>query len=67
MGAIWLGGPLLAKGSWMRLVLRLIETRTDRETGSIDVLEFSRPSNLRNIASSRLMLSEAKQLLARVQ
>ena len=51
----------------MGLVLRLVETKADRETGSVDVLEFSRPSDLGDIASLGLTLSEAKQLLARVQ
>lgn len=37
----------------------------DRETGSIDVLEFSQPSNLSDFASLGLTLSEVKPLLAR--
>ena len=51
----------------MGLVLRLIETRADGVTCSIDVLDFRRPSDLGDIASLGLTLSEAKQLLARVQ
>ncbi len=51
----------------MGLVLRLVETRADGGTCSIDVLELRRPSDLGDIASLGLTLSEAKQLLARVQ
>jgi hypothetical protein len=51
----------------MGLVLQLVETRADGGTCSIDVLELSRPGDLRDIASLGLTLSEAKQLLARVQ
>jgi len=51
----------------MALVLRLVETRTDSKTRSIDVLEISRPGDLRDIANLGLTLPEAKQLLARVQ
>ncbi len=51
----------------MGLVLRLVETRTDSETRSVDVLEISRPGDLRDIENLGLTLAEAKQLLARVQ
>ena len=51
----------------MGLVLRLVETRTDCKTRSVDVLEISRPGDIRNIANLGLTLPEAKQLLARVQ
>jgi hypothetical protein len=51
----------------MGLVLRLVETRADGGTRSIDVLELSRPGNLRDIADLGLTLPEAKQILARVQ
>ncbi len=51
----------------MGLVLRLIETRTDGKTCNVDVLEISRPGDLRDIANLGLTLPEAKQLLARVQ
>ena len=51
----------------MGLVLRLVETRADGGTRSIDVLELSRPGNLRGIADLGLTLPEAKQILARVQ
>jgi hypothetical protein len=45
----------------------LVETGTDNRTQSVDVMEISRPNDLRDIASLGLTLSEAKQLLARVQ
>ncbi len=48
----------------MGLVLRLVETRADGGTRSIDVLELSRPGNLRDIADLGLTLPEAKQILA---
>ncbi len=51
----------------MGLILRLVETRTDSETRSVDVLELSRAGNLRDIANLGLTLAEAKQLSARVQ
>ena len=51
----------------MGLVLRLVETRTDGKTRNVDVLEISRPGDLRDIANLGLTLPEAKQLLARVQ
>jgi hypothetical protein len=51
----------------MGLVLRLVETRTDSKTRSVDVLEISRPGDLRDIENLGLTLAEAKQLLARVQ
>ena len=49
---------------WM---LRLVETGTDSRARSVDVLEISRPDDLSDIANLGLTLSEAKQLLARVQ
>ena len=58
-GAIWPAGPLPAGGSWMGLVLRLVETRADGGTRSIDALELSRPGNLRDIADLGLTLPEA--------
>ncbi len=51
----------------MGLVLRLIETRADGGTRSVDVLELSRPDDLRDIADLGVTLPEAKQILARVQ
>ena len=66
-GATWLVGLLPAGGSWMGLALRLAGTRADGGTCSIDVLGLDHPSNLRGIAGLGPTLSEAKQLLARVQ
>src|ERR687883_1754872 len=51
----------------MGWVLRLVETGTDNRAQSVDVMEISRPNDLRDLASLGLTLSEAKQLLARVQ
>src|SRR4051795_11477012 len=51
----------------MGWVLRLVETGTDTRGQSVDVMEISRPDDLRDLASLGLTLSEAKQLLARVQ
>ncbi len=51
----------------MGLVLQLVETGTDTRGRGIDVMEISRPRDLRDIATLGLTLLEAKQLLARVQ
>src|SRR4051812_34645423 len=51
----------------MGWVLRLVETGTDTRAQSVDVMEISRPNDLRDLASLGLTLSEAKRLLARVQ
>lgn len=51
----------------MAWVLQLIETGADGQGRSIDVLEISRPNTLHDIANLGLTLSEAKQLLTRVQ
>jgi hypothetical protein len=51
----------------MGLVLRLVETRADGGTRSIDVLGLGRPGNLRDIAGLGLTLPGAKRILARVQ
>ena len=51
----------------MAWVLRLVETGGDGQAGSLDVLEISRPDNLRNVVDLGLTLAEAKRLLARVQ
>jgi hypothetical protein len=51
----------------MGLVLQLVETGADSRGREVDVLEISRPKDLRDIANLGLTLSEAKQLLARVQ
>ena len=51
----------------MGLVLQLVETGADTRGRSIDLIEISRPRDLRDIASLGLTLPEAKRLLARVQ
>jgi hypothetical protein len=51
----------------MGWVLRLVETETDSPGPGVDVMEISRPRDVRNIADLGLTLGEAKQLLARVQ
>ena len=45
----------------------LVETRTEDPALGTDVMEISRPCDVRNIADLGLTLAEAKQLLARVQ
>ncbi len=61
------GQEVLTAGSSMRWVLRLIETSAPSEAAGVDVIEVSRPDGASNIADLGLTLSEAKQLLARVQ
>src|SRR5690348_18103722 len=51
----------------MRWVLQLVEAGTDSRTRNVEVLEISRSDDLGDIANLGLTLSEAKQLLARVQ
>lgn len=51
----------------MGWVLRLVEMGPGGETRSVDLLEIDRPTGLADIANLGLTLSEAKQLLARVQ
>jgi len=51
----------------MGWVLRLVEMGTEDSASGTDVMEISRPRDLRNIADLGLTLAEAKQLLARVQ
>ena len=51
----------------MGLVLQLVETGTDTRRCEIDVLELDPARDLRDIANLGLTLSEAKQLLTRVQ
>jgi hypothetical protein len=58
---------MLTWGSSMRWVLRLIETGMPSGVSGVDVMEISRPDGASNIADLGLTLSEAKQLLARVQ
>ena len=51
----------------MRWVLGLVETGMPNGVAGVDVMEISRPDGASNIADLGLTLSEAKQLLARVQ
>src|SRR5258708_32728193 len=51
----------------MRLFLRLVETETDGPVEGVDVMEIRAPRDLGDIAHLGLTLSEAKQLLSRVQ
>ena len=51
----------------MGLVLQLVETGADSRRRSIDLMEISRPRDLRDIANLGLKLPEAKRLLARIQ
>jgi hypothetical protein len=51
----------------MGWVLRLAETGPDAASESIDLIEIHRSSGLADIANLGLTLSEAKELLARVQ
>jgi len=51
----------------MEWMLRLVGTGTDGQSRSCDVMEISRPDGLGDIANLGLTLSEAKQLLVRVQ
>jgi hypothetical protein len=51
----------------MGWVLRLAETGPDAAAESIDLIEIHRSSGLGDIANLGLTLSEAKELLARVQ
>ena len=61
------GQEMLTWGPSMRWVLRLIETGMPSGVAGVDVMEISRPDGASNIADLGLTLSEAKQLLARVQ
>src|SRR5271163_3251268 len=61
------GQEMLTWGSSMRWVLRLIETGMPSGVAGVDVMEISRPDGASNITDLGLTLSEAKQLLARVQ
>lgn len=51
----------------MGWIVRLVETGIDGQPRSADVMQISRPDNLGDISNLGLTLSEAKQLLARVQ
>src|SRR6201993_617922 len=61
------GQEMLALGPSMRWGLRFIETGMPSGVAGVDVMEISRPDGAANIADLGLTLSEAKQLLARVQ
>ncbi|HUB44575.1 MAG TPA: hypothetical protein VMB73_06285, partial [Acetobacteraceae bacterium] len=70
MGIDMTGQEMLTWGSSMRWVLQLIETGMPSGVAGVDVvdvMEISRPDGAGNIADLGLTLSEAKQLLARVQ
>jgi hypothetical protein len=51
----------------MGWVLRLVETEPNSTTRSVDLIEINRPTGLAEIANLGLTLTEAKQILARVQ
>jgi hypothetical protein len=51
----------------MEWMLRLVGTGIDGQSRSFDVMEISRPDGLGDLADLGLTLSEAKQLVARVQ
>ncbi len=51
----------------MAWILRLVKTGAEGEEACTDVMEISRPGNLREIANLGLTLAEAKRVLARVQ
>jgi hypothetical protein len=58
---------MLTWESWMGWVLRLIETGVPSPAQDLDVMEISRLGDLGDISNQGLTLSEAKQLLTRVQ
>src|SRR5277367_1282243 len=58
---------LPAGNSRMEWMLRLVGTGIDGQSRSFDVMEISRPDGLGDLANLGLTLSEAKQLLERVQ
>jgi hypothetical protein len=51
----------------MQWVLRLVETGSDGQSRSSDMMAISRPDDLNDLANLGLTLVEAKQLLAHVQ
>ena len=51
----------------MRWVLGLVGTGADGQRLGVDIMDFSRPDCLEDIANLGLTLTEGKQLLARVQ
>ena len=48
-------------------IVRLVQVRADGEAPFVDVMTINRPDDLDDIANLGLTLTEAKQLLARVQ
>ena len=58
---------LPAGDSWMEWTLRLVGMGIDGQSRSFDVMAISRPDGLGDIANLGITLSEAKQLLVRVQ
>src|SRR5277367_2925268 len=57
----------LTGGSCMGWILRLVETGPDITADGVDLIEIDRPTGLAEIANLGLTLSEAKQVLARMQ
>src|SRR5271170_3280902 len=51
----------------MGWILRLVETGRDITASGVDLIEIDRPTGLAEIANLGLTLSEAKQVLARMQ
>jgi hypothetical protein len=51
----------------MRWILRLVEVRADARSRSTGLMEIARPDSLGDITELGLTLSEAKQLLAKLQ
>src|ERR1700733_6527603 len=58
---------LPAGDSWMEWTLRLVGMGIDGQSRSFDVMAISRPDGLGDIANLGITLTEAKQLLVRVQ
>ena len=52
---------------WMEWTLRLVGMGIDGQSRSFNVMAISRPAGLGDIANLGITLSEAKQLLVRVQ
>src|ERR1700733_862917 len=57
----------LTGGSCMGWILRLVEAGPDITADGVDLIEIDRPTGLAEIANLGLTLSEAKQVLARMQ
>jgi hypothetical protein len=58
---------VLRVGERVAWILRLVQIGDGGEGQALDVMEISRPDDLRDIADLGLALSETKQLLARLQ